>query len=221
IEREGLLRQDYSNGKVWRLFDSVEVLIYNFLALPGDTVEVFNTPGSSNTFVIDSVNMIVLNNGEARNRLYPRWVAGSYFSNFPLPLEWIEGIGSNAGLFRPSGGELVGASLWLSCFTQNDTVKYGDSCNVFLDVESLPNTISINIYPNPNNSTFKIQLPKHVVGTSHITVQNTIGQIVFHTTVESANGLVEVNLNNVTNGFYMITVRRDDGVYNAKLLIEK
>jgi hypothetical protein len=210
------------------------MLLYDFDPTVGDTIQVAsnNITGSFPTYVnvrIDEVTDTMLINGEVRRMIHVRnvdfWFSenggGGFYNSDPLI--WIEGIGSNAGLLHPAGGEYWDGGDWLTCFTQNDTVKFGGPvCNLVLtSIQKLSSDKSFDVFPNPNNGAFNIQLPNRLGETSRVTVQNTIGQIVYQSAIESTHGLVDVKLNYVANGLYTITVYRDDGVYNAKLLIKK
>ncbi len=224
------IRQD-STGKVWFYSpnDSTEKLTYDFNAGPGDTVMVWNgwegiALQGYVEIVVMNVDTVLLNNGETRRRLY----INTYDHSGGLTT-WIEGIGSSWGLPYPAFAEIIDHNSWLTCFTHNDTIKFGDVCNLVLSTKNIQSYHAAQLYPNPNNGIFNIQLPKRhrsqfgagFGGEPDLIVQNIHGQILYQRDVETTNGSVEVALNNIPNGLYTITVRSDDSIYNAKLLINK
>ena len=221
--------------KVWYYypFDQTEMLLYDFDPTIGDTIQVASNDvfGSFPVYTnvrIDDVTDTTLSNGEVRRmirvhnvELGSMGIGGGFWNSDPLI--WIEGMGSNAGLLHPAGGIYLDGGDWLTCFTHNDTVKFGGPvCNfVLTSIQTISSKQSFDIFPNPNNGAFTVQLSKRLGGTSQLVVQNTLGQIVYQRDVDTTNGSVEVNLNNVANGLYTITVRSDESIYNAKVLIEK
>jgi hypothetical protein len=65
----------------------------------------------------------------------------------------------------------------------------------------------INIYPNPNNGSFKIALKtgRHTNEKVNIQMINTMGKVIFSNNVNSVVGEVNLNINNkFTPGVYLI-----------------
>ena len=126
ISRYTYLRED-STGKVF-VFDGTEKLLYDMNSSVGDTIHVYSffDLNSFSDVIVDSISSIQLGN-ETRKIFYLSTIyfniGGGGGNNNSDPLIWIEGIGSNAGIFFPAGGVAVDEVFWLTCFTENDTFR--------------------------------------------------------------------------------------------------
>ena len=69
-----------------------------------------------------------------------------------------------------------------------------------------------NIYPNPNKGQFTINLPE---ADCDITVVNSLGQTVHHT---AARGLTTLNVENLSEGVYFVTVKSESGARTMKMV---
>ena len=77
------------------------------------------------------------------------------------------------------------------------------------------NTMSnVSIYPNPNKGQFSINLPEE---DCEITVFNSLGQEVHHST---AQGRTELNLENLNDGIYFVTVKSENAIRTLKVVKE-
>ena len=74
--------------------------------------------------------------------------------------------------------------------------------------------VDVNIYPNPNKGQFTINMPETVCD---ITVANSLGQTVHHT---AARGLTTLNVENLSEGVYFVTVKSESGVKTMKFIKE-
>ena len=72
--------------------------------------------------------------------------------------------------------------------------------------------VDVNIYPNPNKGQFTINLPETVCD---ITVANSLGQTVHHT---AARGLTTLNVENLSEGVYFVTVKSKSGARTMKMV---
>ena len=74
--------------------------------------------------------------------------------------------------------------------------------------------VDVNIYPNPNKGQFTINLPETACD---IVVVNSLGQTVHHT---AASGMTTLNVENLSEGVYFVTVKSESGVKTMKFIKE-
>lgn len=74
--------------------------------------------------------------------------------------------------------------------------------------------VDVNIYPNPNKGQFTINLPETACD---IVVVNSLGQTVHHT---AASGMTTLNVENLSEGVYFVTVKSESGVKTRKFIKE-
>ena len=92
--------------------------------------------------------------------------------------------------------------------------------NVFfkrhIDLEATnENTMSnVTLYPNPNKGQFTLSLPEE---DCDITICNSLGQVVHHTT---AKGLTTLSLDNLSDGVYFVNVKSESVVRTLKFVRE-
>ncbi len=81
-------------------------------------------------------------------------------------------------------------------------------------IETLTNDASINVYPNPNNGLFVIEL----TSASKVTVMNALGQVVIAEIFEA--GKHTVNINNESTGVYFVKVMTNNKQQIIKVIKE-
>ncbi len=78
----------------------------------------------------------------------------------------------------------------------------------------------MSIYPNPVNNSCTVNIPDNIMGTIAITVFDQNGAPII-----SCNNIIEkkyvLNVSNLLEGFYIITIQSDDQVITDKLIIVK
>ena len=74
---------------------------------------------------------------------------------------------------------------------------------------------NVNLFPNPTTNRFTIEGK----GLSHVTVFNTVGQMVYDMDCQGES--VDVNLNNVETGVYMVRITTDQGMVTKRITIIK
>ncbi|MEO9258532.1 MAG: peptide-N-glycosidase F-related protein [Crocinitomicaceae bacterium] len=81
---------------------------------------------------------------------------------------------------------------------------------------------SFNMYPNPNNGSFRLEATQLKGSTAEFVVTNLMGQTMYSTTTEVVNGGVgqDFNLNSLVPGQYMLRLISDDGVIVKPFIIE-
>ena len=95
------------------------------------------------------------------------------------------------------------------------------NCDLVNTIEEVENNSSLNIYPNPNNGVFNVEL--NAVETAEYTfiVRNVIGQTVSSST-ETINGnfIKTIDLSNQTDGMYFLTVKSNNSEKTAKIIVK-
>lgn len=75
------------------------------------------------------------------------------------------------------------------------------------------------LYPNPNDGTFKLQLPSEVTE-GHLVIMDMLGKVVKKVTLNSASSLT-FNMSDVADGVYMVEVKNGDAVYRKRMMIKR
>ena len=89
--------------------------------------------------------------------------------------------------------------------------------------ENTTSKAKINIYPNPNNGSFKIALKtgRHTNEKVNIQMINTMGKVIFSNNVISVNGDVNLNINNKFRpGIYLIKYKTAHEESVEKMIIQ-
>ncbi len=78
----------------------------------------------------------------------------------------------------------------------------------------------LNLYPNPNNGTFTIEPHVAFNGQVQMAVYNAMGQQVWN---ERTNDLIRqtINLSNLNDGMYLLTLTSSDKVASKRIVIQK
>ncbi|MGB0917749.1 MAG: T9SS type A sorting domain-containing protein [Flavobacteriales bacterium] len=133
---------------------------------------------------------------------------------------WIEGIGSQTGLFKEGWANVSSFSNELECFSMNDSILYPNpslnacSFTVGLDEETTKDP-EISFYPNPTNDFVSIEFGENQTG--RLIISNTFGQEVESS--EVYNSRAEQIPVSGQRGIYFLRFIRDDGTeQNFKVL---
>jgi hypothetical protein len=133
---------------------------------------------------------------------------------------WIEGIGSNKGIFYDIDAEIMGSgfcSIYFNCFNYNNQYIYGTgNCFQFTtDIKENSNTNNITIYPNPTSNVINLQLPQNI-SIGNIQLYNALGSIVASYPIKE-----QIDVSNLRNGIYYLQLISKDQLYFQKVIIER
>lgn len=206
-EYEGGIRED--EEKVWYFpkYGNGETIIYDFSLEVGDTITYRPQP-----FVVDSINYVEIN-GENRKHLYLSYL------DLPFNELWIEGIGSNYGIFSSGNGMTLGGWTWFLCMSENGELIYMNpnynSCHLIsTDIEEMNNSI-IEVYPNPVKDKLKIQNTENIKIES-ISIIDLKGQKL----LKFEKNRTELDLSGISTGIYLLKVKYENGELIKKILVE-
>lgn len=123
-----------------------------------------------------------------------------------------------------NGGIITGATSQSYTATQNGsyTVMVNGSSSaptiissVGIDENSFSN--SINIYPNPNNGLFNLQMSQ--LGAAQIKIYNVLGECVYQNM--STASTIQIDLSAQSDGVYMVQIITEEGTVNKKLNVQR
>jgi hypothetical protein len=78
-----------------------------------------------------------------------------------------------------------------------------------------------NIFPNPNNGHFSLQIPDNGNSVYSIQILNSLGQVVFENReISQRNFLFDVDLSDQRNGIYFLIVRDGNEIQTSKFIIQ-
>jgi hypothetical protein len=117
--------------------------------------------------------------------------------------------------YKECQGQVAPANL--SCFGVG-LISYDDIQKVTSIKEETLLTEKINIYPNPTNNLFQIQLP--FVASFDYVIIDIAGKIVKQESVLTTN-LHEVEINFAPKGIYFLTIKTNDNQIFTKKIVKK
>ncbi len=129
-------------------------------------------------------------------------------------------FGNTGGLVRVKGinscasGSVASLSVALTACRQ----ALQPSKEIMIAAES-----DMQVYPNPSNGDFKINLPNSKgVTTSKVVISNEFGQVVYQGTFNNAKGMIELKLNDkLSSGIYLVSCITNGIKTVKKLIISK
>ncbi len=89
-------------------------------------------------------------------------------------------------------------------------------------IDNIPNTTTIRVVPNPNNGTFSVNFLNTINEKIEVTVQNTLGQTVYHATQKAIIGdnAIAIKMNDVLPGLYLLSVKKSTGISKMQVLVD-
>lgn len=175
--------------------------LYNFNLMVNDT---FNSV-LSGSLVVDSIGLILLENGEQRKfwRFHPDYTA--------YPIIWVEGIGNLAGLFAKDCFADCGGTSIL-CMYRNDTLLYDnpviDSCWLLPVATTEINKEMVFLVPNPADESIKIEGLETDVFT--VQVFSTLGNLIYQGNEN------QIDLMDFPPGYYYAAILLNENQYVIK-----
>jgi hypothetical protein len=88
--------------------------------------------------------------------------------------------------------------------------------------EEVSNATSFNVYPNPNNGNFNINMTtENTEEVAQVTIINVLGQVVSSITIPNNNGVINSEVNaNLSTGIYFVRVQLGSEVNVAKISVK-
>lgn len=157
--------------------DSTEVLLYDFDIEVGDSIFPYAGPLMSGYGPYTVLGLDTINYGGVLRRRWEMYHGGANL----LQEYWIEGVGSNLGLFHPWCYMFEWDSELL-CY-QDPTINYdpgglGQSCYQIVSIEEAKSGPQLEIGPNPAGEVMKLQLQgNHFLDTYQLEVFNLQGAV--------------------------------------------
>ncbi|MGZ3865104.1 MAG: T9SS type A sorting domain-containing protein [Bacteroidia bacterium] len=213
---KGALRQDTAQRKVYFFAAGypTESLLCDFMLNVGDTVRTWNTINHPNS-VVTAIDSILIGN-QYRKRW---WVQMGFCSNWNTQI--IEGIGSAYGLLDQR--TLVGGACTtygkLYCFSQNDQTLYpyyspSAGCTKVIGINTYFSPENLSVYPNPTGDHFFVDA--NTIEKLNIDLFDINGKHVLNKIV---NNKSTIDVKNLENGIYIMTIKSAGITINKKLVI--
>jgi hypothetical protein len=112
-----------------------------------------------------------------------------------------------------------------SCYTLNasiGSVAWRDAADAVTIGDKL-SEITYNVYPNPNNGTFNLQVSSDELTQVSVKVVDMLGNTVAVQEIENVQGVsvTEMNLNNVAAGIYHVLISNGKTMETKRIVVEK
>lgn len=221
----GFIRND--NQKVLLLFDNVEMVLYDFSKTIGDTIWHNAYLRELGLYEVhESANYIsIINNKYVENGIEKYEVSTGFINDLQYMDIWINGVGSERGLFQHLLEMPMCASFYdnnLMCLKHNDTVKYLNDprcskCFCGYDTSEISNETadnSISIYPNPACNSISIEVEKEYTELT-IEIMDEMGKLVY------SNNEIDnpISLDGFAVGFYFVQLNIDGKITTEKIVV--
>jgi hypothetical protein len=96
------------------------------------------------------------------------------------------------------------------CVNATSITQTVDACTGISNIAT--NAIMVNLYPNPNNGAFNIEVEQEVI----VTVMNNLGQVVYTGSLQK--GINQLSLDNQAAGLYFVTLQLGNESKTIKMI---
>lgn len=149
----------------------------------------------------------------------------SFFSNAlgdSIQYNWYFGDGSSSIQANPTHNYSTNGSYTVTLIVSNacGSNNYQTNINLATGIKNNSIASNINIYPNPNNGQFIIELNSKQSGTASINIINTLGQVIqsSNVNIKTNENKIPINLSGIANGTYHIHLIIDNEKYTDKII---
>jgi len=184
--------------------DTTDRLLYDFSLSVGDTVQIdgYNEKYTAEVIGIDSIQI----NGINRKRMS---IEGYLYDS------WIEGIGSEFGLFAPWNRDWEFTNYELFSYAENNVLIYPErsdsDCNwlsIITYDERIRTNSSIKVYPNPILDRSYIEFTQGIIP-KEVTIYEISGRKVFSITPNNAGNCI-IKKQDLGEGIFILRVTDED-----------
>jgi trimeric autotransporter adhesin len=93
----------------------------------------------------------------------------------------------------------------------------------FEGTSELSDAATVKVYPNPTSGTLNISWDGQTTGTATVILADVTGRSVYNAQIEiqAASGLTQINLPQLKDGIYILSVKSESMDYTAKVIIQK
>jgi len=130
--------------------------------------------------------------------------------------------GSPAYSYSINGGPMQASNVFDSLVPGTYSISVMDSCGtmITLSVEivntigiyELSNESTVNVYPNPVSSMLSISFNETSSDKATITIYDQLGAVVYEKTINTQTKLVDIPVENLQDGMYLVKIQADNGV---------
>lgn len=139
----------------------------------------------------------------------------------------IGGTSPYSYLWSSTPAQTTATATGLTAGSYTVTVTDAHACNatstvVITGIENTnPNISTINIYPNPSNGSFKVDVQLITAENISFEIHDLTGRKIFTTTEENTSAIVkDINLGNIAVGTYILSVSSKSGNANYRVVIK-
>lgn len=200
------------DGKVYvrQTSETESTIVYDYNLNVGDSFQfgISEDPTMSCEFLVTEIDDITTEEGNSRKQFHLS-IEGNPFSYV-----WIEGVGSDYGLFKnPACNLIVEDNEWIKCLWSNDDLTYSTNVGIsdvsqdcwWTDVGINEFTLELNAFPNPSNDVVRID---HNEPLELFYVYDLMGKLLESGPIADSN-LIEVG--HFPSGRYLLVVENSSG----------
>jgi hypothetical protein len=219
--------------QTWGTIDTTDHLIYDFTSTNvGDTIYTSAMHGPpSNLFghVVMSTDSVLVGS-QYHKRLFLQDPNSAWNTEY-----WIEGVGSSWGLPFASFWSITDNSYDLTCFYETQQLMYTNPSPTFGFCNSIPTftcdpivteiatsslaEILVDLYPNPAGNMVTLDLNTEESSDLTVTIYSAMGTIVKTQTLLQNH--TQLNIEDLTNGIYVVVVQSNDFIGSNRLVIQR
>lgn len=217
------LKETEDHSKVYYYYPALSDSIFIVLDLTLEEADTFYINTASDGKIPIVVDSVYTNNSRKHIRF-------DYVIDYRYAiekLEFIEGIGSNFGLFyQGTSAYEIGRSHYLLCSHKNGSLKYlndskdleiNSNCNIYwTKIEKQKNKSKISVYPNPAQKMVSFKVESDNLNNFSVKIYNICGIVC--KTIFSAHGAAELDISHLPDGIYFYTINTNNEVINGKLI---
>jgi hypothetical protein len=108
--------------------------------------------------------------------------------------------------------------IYTSRVTVNNCISFKSNKIIWTDIEVLPYTKQIHIYPNPATGELTIEFEKQQTTGTTIELLDISGKVVYTTLINPGETLHQINLTSFEEGLYLIRVRNAEYTITKKVI---